>query len=188
MILFGIILFFIAFFVLKKWFHKRAIQKRYQNYEKEVTLHVEKWKGWEQNGIPTIESKHLIMDKGEDLLASVMFRMRVGESRKTDEGILHITNTRFLFTSMGNVKQIPYDKIVSVMACHEYILITPDKKGKMLQFVPVTDTEEELRLTLADVYAMWFLLNRGKYSEMEENILSILGVCKVVTTEQVPNE
>lgn len=82
--------------------------------------------------------------------------------------------------SETTVKDVSYDNILSVNGTHTILHITPKKKEKMLHLAPKTDQEDVLRLQLADTYAVWFLLNRGRYADMEQNIFTILGVKKVM--------
>lgn len=149
-----------------------------RQFQQQVDFHINKWKVWEQNGIPSIYNKELALDDTETLLYSFPYLLKVGAGNRVHSGTLYLTNARMLFMSETTVKDVSYDNILSVNGTHAILHITPKKKEKMLHLAPKTDQEDVLRLQLADTYAVWFLLNRGCYADMEQNIFTILGVKK----------
>lgn len=151
-----------------------------RQFQQQVDFHINKWKVWEQNGIPSICNKELALDGTETLLYSFPYLLKVGAGNRVHSGTLYLTNARMLFMSDTTVKDVSYDNILSVNGTYTILHITPKKKEKMLHLAPKTDQEDVLRLQLADTYAVWFLLNRGRYVDMEQNIFTILGIRKIM--------
>lgn len=151
-----------------------------RQFQQQVDFHINKWKVWEQNGIPSIYNKELALDGTETLLYSFPYLLKVGAGNRVHSGTLYLTNARMLFMSDTTVKDVSYDNILSVNGTYTILHITPKKKEKMLHLAPKTDQEDVLRLQLADTYAVWFLLNRGRYVDMEQNIFTILGIRKIM--------
>lgn len=152
--------------------------KAEKKFQQAVAASVDKWKEWEQNGVPSIQNKDLALDDTETLLYSFPYLLKVGAGNKVHRGTLYLTNARLLFMSDTTVKDVAFDNILSVNGTHEILHITPKKKKKMLHLAPRTNRPDILRFQLADTYAIWFLLNRGRYLDMEQRILTILGVEK----------
>lgn len=158
---------------------KKAKQKKQEKrFQQTVAAYVEKWKDWEQNGVPSIQNKDLVLDDTETLLYSFPYLLKVGAGNKVHRGTLHLTNARLLFMSDTTVKDVAFDNILSVNGTHEILHITPKKKEKVLTLAPRTNKPDVLRFQLADTFAIWFLLNRGKYLDMEQRLMTILGVEK----------
>lgn len=151
-----------------------------RQFQQQVDFHINKWKVWEQNGIPSIYNKELALDGTETLLYSFPYLLKVGAGNRVHSGTLYLTNARMLFMSDTTVKDVSYDNILSVNGTDTILHITPKKKEKMLHLTPKTNQEDVLRLQLADTYAVWFLLNRGRYADMEQNIFTILGIKRIM--------
>lgn len=168
----------IGFIILILVKRKAKQRKKEQEFLQAVASQMEKWQDWEQNGVPSISNKDLLLKETETLLYSFPYTLKVGASYRLHRGVLHITNSRFLFMSDTTLKDVAFDNVLSVNATHEILCITSRKKGLLLNLTPNTDKPDVMRLQLADAYAIWFLLNRGKYADMEQRVLTILGVKK----------
>lgn len=167
-----------AIIILIQMAKKAKRVKAEKKFQQAVAARVAKWKEWEQNGVPSIQNKDLALDDTETLLYSFPYLLKVGAGNKVHRGTLYLTNARLLFMADTTVKDVAFDNILSVNGTHEILHITPKKKEKMLHLAPRTNRPDVLRFQLADTYAIWFLLNRGRYLDMEQRILTILGVEK----------